>query len=176
MVEVSVDKSEAISYILCFQVRTQTTSSITNHPKGILLKRILSIDYGSRRIGLALSDLLGITAQGLDTLQVRSADQAIERIAEIAAQSEVGTLLIGLPKNMDGTSGKQTEAVRTFGEQLSQKTELPVRFWDERWTSRAAMRTMHEMGLKTKGRKRDVDRIAATMMLQEYLTAMSNEQ
>ena len=139
------------------------------------MKRILSIDYGTRRIGLALSDLLGITAQGLDTLQVRSLDQALERIAEIAAQSEVGALLVGLPKNMDGTSGKQTEAVRAFGEQLSQKTGIPVRFWDERWTSRAAMRTMHEMGLKTKGRKRDVDRIAATMMLQEYLSAISNE-
>ena len=140
------------------------------------MKRILSIDYGTRRIGLALSDLLGITAQGLDTLQVRSVDQAVEQIAQIATQSEVGTLLVGLPKNMDGTSGEQTEAVRAFGEQLSQKTNLPARFWDERWTSRAAMRTMHEMGLKTKGRKRDVDRIAATMMLQEYLNAMSNEQ
>jgi len=139
------------------------------------LKRILSIDYGDRHIGLALSDPLGITAQGLDTLEVRSVDQALERIAELAAQSEVGTLLIGLPKNMDGTSGERAEVVRTFAEQLSHKTGLPIRFWDERWTSRAAMRTMHEMGLKTKGRKRDVDRIAATMMLQEYLV-MSTEQ
>ena len=71
---------------------------------------------------------------------------------------------------MNGTSGAQAEVVHAFAERLSHRTGLPVRFWDERWTSRAAIRTMHEMGLKTKGRKHDVDRIAATLMLQEYLT------
>ena len=101
---------------------------------------------------------------------MRSVDQAVERVAELAVRSEVGTLLVGLPKHMDGTLGEQAEVVRTFAERLSHRTGLPVRFWDERWTSRAAIRTLHEMGLKTKGRKRDVDRIAATMMLQEYLT------
>ncbi|MFH1008067.1 MAG: Holliday junction resolvase RuvX [Candidatus Latescibacterota bacterium] len=138
------------------------------------MNRILAIDFGSRRVGLALSDPLGITAQGLETLQIQSQEEAVERIAKITTQSEVCTLLVGLPKNMDGTASKQTEAAQAFAEALSTRTAIPVRFWDERLTSKAALRTMREMGVRTKGRKPDVDRIAATLMLQEYLSTQSD--
>ena len=135
--------------------------------------RILSIDYGDRRIGLAVSDPLGITAQGLDTLVVNSRKDAMRRIFQVIATWEATTILLGMPLNMDGTRGQRAEEVVVLAERLRSDTGLPVILWDERLTSQAAIRTLHRLGVKLKGRKRDVDRIAATMMLQEYLESVS---
>jgi len=137
--------------------------------------RILAIDYGNRRIGLAITDPLGITAQGLDTLVVGSRKEAMRRVSETIDSWKVTTILLGMPLNMDGTRGERAEEVATLAERLRSSTGLPVILWDERLTSQAAARTMHRLGVKLKGRKRDVDRIAATMMLQEYLHHVSLE-
>ena len=134
--------------------------------------RILAIDYGSRRIGLALSDPLGITAQGLETLEVNSAEEALERLEDLASTYEVSRVVVGIPINMDGSYGEKAEEVAGFARALEKGTGLPVALWDERLTSVAAMRTMHEMGVRTKGRKKDLDRIAATILLQGYLSRM----
>jgi len=132
--------------------------------------RILAIDYGERRIGLAISDALGFTAQGLPTLNVSSMKKALRAIQEIMAEYQVNTLVVGLPRNMDGTEGPEANKVRTFARRLEERTGAQLILWDERLTSRAALRTMQDMGLKTKGRKGDIDRIAATLMLEEYLS------
>jgi len=118
---------------------------------------------------------LGITAQGLDTLVVGSRKEAMRRVSETIDSWKVTTILLGMPLNMDGTRGERAEEVATLAERLRSSTGLPVILWDERLTSQAAARTMHRLGVKLKGRKRDVDRIAATMMLQEYLHHVSLE-
>ena len=137
--------------------------------------RILAIDYGDRRIGLAISDPLGITAQGLDTLLVGSRKEAMRRISETIASWKVTAVLLGMPLNMDGSRGERAEKADALAEWLRSGLGLPVVLWDERLTSQAAARTMHQLGVKSRGRKRDLDRVAATMMLQEYLHHVSLE-
>lgn len=132
--------------------------------------RILAIDYGERRIGLAISDALRLTAQGLPTLDVPSRKKALRAIQEIIAEYQVNTLVVGLPRNMDGTEGPEAEKVRTFARRLAGRTGAHIIFWDERLTTRAALRTMQEIGIKSKGQKGQIDRIAATLMLEEYLS------
>ncbi len=138
-----------------------------------LIGRILGIDYGERRIGIAISDPLGITAQGLETLVIRSRDEALEKIAGIAEEKEAVELVVGMPLNMDGSTGIKVEEVKVFVEALKEKTGLKINVWDERMTTIAAQRAMGEMGIKLKGRKKNLDRIAATMILQGYLDRLS---
>ena len=131
--------------------------------------RILGIDPGEKRIGLALSDPLGITAQGLPTLRVTSPVNAVRQIAVIAGQSEVSTIIIGLPLNMDGTEGEQARRAYRLGARLKEMLQLPVLFRDERLTSRQAERVLLEGNLSRKRRKKEIDRIAAQIILQSYL-------
>ena len=131
--------------------------------------KILSIDYGERRTGVAVSDDLGITAQGLNTIEVGDESELPARIAELVSETGADRILLGLPLNMDGTESEKSGKVRLFGEEIGSLTSLPVIFWDERMTSMQAQRVMHEMGTKTRGRKSQIDRISATLMLQEYL-------
>ncbi len=135
--------------------------------------RILGIDYGERRIGIAISDALGITAQGLDTLVIRSRDEALEKVARIAEETEAVKIVVGMPLNMNGSIGIKGEEVKGFVEALKEKTGLKIDVWDERMTTIAAQRAMGEMGIKLKGRKKDLDRISATMILQGYLDRLS---
>ena len=138
--------------------------------------RILAIDYGARRIGLAISDPLGITAQGLDTLQASSPKQALRALEALIEQRGVHTIVVGIPKNMDGTEGEQAAEVRAWAMQLEGSTGRRVVLWDERLTTVAAHQAMHAMGLKiNRKRKGDVDRIAATMILREYLDSTTHE-
>jgi putative holliday junction resolvase len=131
--------------------------------------RILAIDFGERRTGLAVSDELGITAQGLDTVEVKDEALLPEIIAKIALEKNVGEIVIGLPLNMDGTESEKSKKVREFGAVLSEKTSLPVFYRDERMTSMQAHRVMNEMNKKTFGNKKLIDRISATLILQDYL-------
>ncbi len=135
--------------------------------------RILAIDYGERRTGLAISDEIGVTAQGLDTLIARSEDEILGRIVEIVREKGVERIVIGLPLNMNGTESEKSRKVRAFGEALSHATALSVVFWDERMTSVQAHRVMHEMEMKTGRNKPLIDRISATLMLQEYMRTLS---
>lgn len=134
--------------------------------------KILAIDYGERRTGLAVSDDLGITAQGLDTLVVKDEGELPGLITETVRKLKVERILLGLPRNMNGSEGEQCAKVREFGDALGHDTEIPVVYWDERMTSLQAQRVMLELGTGTRGNKHAVDRIAATLMLQEYLSSL----
>ncbi|MEN6313993.1 MAG: Holliday junction resolvase RuvX [Clostridiaceae bacterium] len=132
--------------------------------------RIMGIDFGDSRIGIAVSDLLGWTAQGLETIRWSgSMIKPAEQVKQLAAQYEVEKIVIGLPKNMNGTIGPSGEKAMEFGELLAEMTGLEVVHWDERLTTVAANRMMHEVGMKTSKKKGAVDRIAAVLILQGYL-------
>lgn len=133
------------------------------------MKRILAVDYGRRRVGLAVSDPLGISAQGLETVEVRSSKGAAAAVAQVAGAQDAGEIVVGLPLNMDGSAGPMAAEAEAFAAEVERRTGLPVRRWDERLTSVAAHRTMREMGVRTKGRKETVDRMSAVLILQGYL-------
>ena len=134
--------------------------------------KILAIDYGSRRTGLAVTDDLGITAQGLDTLMIEDGDDITILVADTAKQVGAERIVVGLPLNMNGTDSEQTTAVRDFAESLTDRVEIPVLFWDERMTSIQAQRVMQDIGRKTKNNKHHIDRISATIILQDYLRSL----
>ncbi|MFC1551807.1 Holliday junction resolvase RuvX [Candidatus Latescibacterota bacterium] len=131
--------------------------------------RILAVDYGERRTGVAVSDELGITAQGLDTIEIADESEILSRVARLAEDTNADKVVIGLPLNMDGSESEKSEKVRLFGAQLGEITKKPVAFWDERMTSMQAKRVMQELEIKTYKNKPLVDKISATLILQEYL-------
>jgi putative Holliday junction resolvase len=131
------------------------------------------LDVGKRRIGLAVSDELGITAQGLETLRRTRIRDDLEKLKEIACQWSVGSLLVGNPLHMNGSESRQSEYTRQFGERLGRYLELPVVFLDERLTSVEAERLLRWGGTSLERRKNAVDRLSAVLMLQSYLTERS---
>ena len=135
--------------------------------------RVLAVDYGERRTGIAVSDEIGITAQGLETIEVKDESEILSRVARIAKETGAGTIVVGLPLNMDGTESEKSRKVREFGALLAEETSLPVLFRDERMTSKQAQRVMHELNKKTFKNKPMIDRISATLILQEYLKTIS---
>jgi putative Holliday junction resolvase len=136
------------------------------------MTRILAIDFGERRIGLAISDPLGITAQGLPTIDTRKTKDFLSFIQNLIQEKEVSKVVVGMPRNMDGSIGFKGEAVKEFIQKLSQKTKVEIITWDERLTSVESLRSMREMGTKQK-KKETVDRISATLILQSYLDSQS---
>lgn len=135
--------------------------------------KILAVDYGERRTGLAVSDDLGITAQGLDTIETYNESEIVSLVARVAQETGAEKIVVGLPLNMNGTESDKSKKVRDFGAQLAQITSLPVVFWDERMTSLQAQRVMREMGKKTYGHKHMIDRISATLILQEFMKTLT---
>lgn len=136
--------------------------------------RIMGIDFGDSRIGVAVSDPLGWTAQGLETIQWKGLmSRPAEKIRQLAQQYQAEKIVIGLPKNMNGTIGPSGEKAIEFGNLLAEMTGLEVIRWDERLTTVAANRTMHEVGMKTSKKKGSVDRIAAVLILQGYLDSVA---
>lgn len=137
--------------------------------------RIMGIDYGDSRIGVAVSDPMGWTAQGLETIERKgTVEQAAEKIKQLVEQYGVERIVIGLPRNMNGTIGPSGEKAIEFGDVLARITGIEVVRWDERLTTVAANRLMHEVGMKTSKKKKSVDRIAAVFILQGYLDSMKN--
>jgi len=138
--------------------------------------RILALDYGARRVGVALSDPTGMFAQPLETLRARGPrDPALlAALARRIEEFEVDRIVIGLPLHMDGRSGTQADETRAFGERLGQHAGLPVDYVDERWTTRAAQRMSADLGRGRRSRDR-VDAIAASLILQVYLDRASRE-
>jgi putative Holliday junction resolvase len=130
---------------------------------------VLALDLGKRRIGLALSDEMGITAQGLETLQRTNIREDLARLAELATERNVSTILIGNPLHMSGQEGRQAEHARQFGERLKAATGLPVEFWDERLTTVEAQRVLRQSGISIEKRAKAVDRLAAVILLESYL-------
>jgi putative Holliday junction resolvase len=135
--------------------------------------RILAIDYGSRRMGLAVSDELGITAQGIETLQRRNRRSDFGRLQRVIREYQVQEIVLGNPLRMSGEEGAQSKKVAEFAEQLRQKFNLPVHLWDERLTSAEANRLLREAEISQEKRTQAVDRMAATLILQSYLQARS---
>lgn len=133
--------------------------------------RILAIDYGSRRMGLAVSDALGITAQGLKTMQRRNKQADFQYLQRMIRNYEVREIVLGYPLKMSGEKGPQSEKVAEFGEALRQRFGLPVHLWDERLTSAEANRLLREAELSIEKRARAVDRMAAVLILQSFLEA-----
>ena len=139
-------------------------------------RRILALDLGKKRIGLALSDELGLTAQGLETLEREGRRDDIAKLRRLAAERGVALFLIGDPVHMSGEAGRQSEYTREFARELEYKTGLPVKFWDERWTSREAERTLRGSGIAHGERKPAIDRLSAVILLQSYLDSVEARQ
>jgi putative Holliday junction resolvase len=133
--------------------------------------RILALDVGKRRIGLALSDELGLTAQGLETLERVNIRKDLARLGELAKEHNVSRFVVGNPLLMDGRAGAQAEHAREFGARLQEATGLPVEFWDERLTTVEAQRVLRQSGIGIEKRARAVDRLAAVILLENYLDA-----
>jgi putative holliday junction resolvase len=135
--------------------------------------RILGLDIGSKRIGVALSDELGFTAQGLDTVQSRGVDNDIKAIAELATQYGATEIVVGIPYDMNGSEGPQAKKAKEFAERLSQATGLLIGEWDERLSTVAAERTLLEADMSRAKRRKVIDKVAAVIILQGYLDAKS---
>lgn len=134
--------------------------------------RIMGLDFGSRTVGVAISDPLLITAQGVEIIRRKEENklrQTLARIEELIVEYQVEEIVLGLPKNMNATEGVRAELTNEFREKLERRTGLPVVLWDERLTTVAADKTMMEAGIRREKRKEYVDMIAATLILQGYL-------
>jgi putative Holliday junction resolvase len=137
--------------------------------------RMLAIDFGERRIGLAVSDPLGITAQGLSTIDTRKSRDVFSEILSIIEDKQVTRIVVGMPVNMDGSMSVKGEQVRKFIRELTKRTGMDVETWDERLTTVQSLRSMREMGVKQK-KKGTADRISATLILQSYLDRHNQSQ
>jgi putative pre-16S rRNA nuclease len=135
--------------------------------------RILAIDYGSRRMGLAVSDPLGITAQGLETLERKNRRSDFARLERVLREYQVTEIVLGNPLRMTGEEGTQARKVAEFAEELRRRFQVPVHLWDERLTSAEANRLLREAEVSLEKRARAVDRMAATLILQSFLQARS---
>ena len=131
--------------------------------------RILGLDVGARRIGVAISDPLGITAQGLDTLHRKNKKYDLQFLNRVIREYDVREIVVGLPLRMSGAEGIQTEKIRAFVEDLRKHFKLPVHLWDERLTSAEANRLLRETDLSIEKRGKAVDRMAAILILQGWM-------
>ena len=133
--------------------------------------RVLGLDVGSKRIGLAVSDPLGITAQGLETLQRRNKRRDFAALEEVIQRYGVAEIVVGLPLRMSGAEGTQSAKMQAFAEELRKRFGLPVHLWDERLTSSEANRLLRETDLSIEKRAKAVDRMAAILILQGWMEA-----
>jgi putative holliday junction resolvase len=138
--------------------------------------RILAIDFGTKRMGLAVSDALGMTAQGLPTLERTRVADDLERLYSIVVEYSVGRVLVGNPIGHSGVETAMSHQVADFVEKLRRRLPCPVELRDERLTSVEANRTLREAGLSIGKRRRAVDRMAAVLLLQSYLDYLENER
>lgn len=141
--------------------------------------RVIGLDYGSKTVGVAVSDLLGITAQGVETIQRKEENKlrrTLARIEELAKEYEADRIVLGFPKNMNNTIGERAEKSLEFKEMLERRIGLPVIMWDERLTTVEAERTLMESNVRREHRKKYVDKIAAVFILQGYLDSLSMKQ
>jgi putative pre-16S rRNA nuclease len=135
--------------------------------------RILALDLGRKRIGLALSDPLRITAQGLANLERKNKRRDLDALAQLARERDVVMMVMGNPLHMSGRAGRQSEWAQEFAAALEVRTGLPVRLWDERLTTVEATRVLRESGVSIEKRARAVDRLSAVILLQSYLDSLA---
>ena len=136
------------------------------------MSRIIAIDYGDARTGVAISDLTGTMTGDALTIEEWNAERLAQRLAYLAKERDGGLFLLGLPKNMDGTEGPRAEKARQFAELLKEASGLEVKFWDERRTTIEAHSILHATGKREKKHKGKVDAVAAALMLEGYLGSL----
>jgi putative Holliday junction resolvase len=139
--------------------------------------RIIGLDYGTKTVGVAVSDALQITAQGVETITRKEENKlrkTLARIEELIDEYEVGEIVVGLPKNMNNSLGERAAACQEFADKLERRTGLPVVMWDERLTTVSAENVLIESGVRREDRKAVIDKIAAVFILQGYLDYKSN--
>lgn len=134
--------------------------------------RIIGFDYGDSRIGVAVSDLLGLTAQSVGLIAEKNFEKQVLKVLEYCDEYKAEKIVLGMPKNMNGTIGERGEKTQLFADALRKKTSVPIIFWDERLTTSAAHRTLSESNVSGKKRKGILDKIAAVFILQGYLDSL----
>ena len=142
------------------------------------MKRILGLDYGSKTVGAAATDALGLTVQPLETIsrqEEKRQRRTLARIAAICSELDIGEIVIGLPLNMDDSEGERAAKAREFGEKVAKRTGLPVHFEDERLTTMEAGEILDETGFGKEGRKRVIDQLAAVLILESWLSRKEKE-
>ena len=144
-------------------------------PPAAFVGRMLGIDFGLKRVGLAVSDPMQIIARALETMQYQSRKELLRRLVESIRQHEIVGVVIGLPRHMDGSEGEMAKTVRDLMAELARRVAIPIVAWDERLSSVQAQRALREMGISARNTKRgDVDRLAAVFILQSYLDSLKN--
>ena len=138
------------------------------------MPRILAVDWGERRVGLAVSDPAGIIATGLDTLEVRNPTDALTQVSEVARREEVEAVVVGLPLLMSGERGEAAEAAQSFADALARRVGIPVTTYDERLTSALSARRLREIGVRTGHARKKVDQGAAIALLESYLSRLQS--
>ena len=141
--------------------------------------RILGLDFGSKTVGVAVSDGLLLTAQGVETIERKDENKlrkTCARIEELIAEYEITEIVLGLPKNMNNTEGERVEKTKAFGEMLERRTGLPVHYWDDRLTTVAAEQILMESGVRRENRKAVIDKVAAGLILQGYLDCLKTKE
>lgn len=138
--------------------------------------KYLAIDYGLRRIGMAISDITATISKSLEMIDLHKEKKIFEKIAAIVADNEVAQVIIGLPKNMDGSLGQQAETTVKFSEELAKHICVPVKLWDERLTTVAAQKLLIDADVSRKKRKQVIDGLAAQLILQGYLDWKKNQK
>ena len=141
--------------------------------------RILGLDFGSKTVGVAVSDGLLLTAQGVETIERKDENKlrkTCARFEELIAEYEITEIVLGLPKNMNNTEGERVEKTKAFGEMLERRTGLPVHYWDERLTTVAAEQILMESGVRRENRKAVIDKVAAGLILQGYLDCLKTKE
>lgn len=136
--------------------------------------KIMAVDYGDARTGLAVCDRTEFLASPIGTIEERNAQLLAMKVAHMAEQYEVGEIIVGLPLNMNGSKGPRAEKCEAFADMLSQLTEIPVNMWDERSTTVSAHNILNETNVRGKKRKAMVDTVAATVILEAYLEYRKN--
>ncbi len=140
--------------------------------------RIMGLDFGSKTVGVAVSDLLGITAQGVETItreEENKLRRTCARIEELIQDYEIETIVLGYPKNMNNTAGDRAKKTEEFKDMLERRTGIPVVLWDERLTTAASERILMESGVRRENRKAVIDKVAAGLILQGYLDSLKRE-
>ncbi len=137
------------------------------------MTKALGVDLGDVRIGIAISDDLGMLAHPLETIRVADKPEPVERIAQITLDKKVEIIILGMPRNMNGTYGPAADKARAFAERLQAKVKCEVKFWDERLTSVAAQKELRAGGKNTKNSRAVIDQVAAQLILQGYLDSIA---
>ena len=136
--------------------------------------RVMALDVGDKKIGIAISDSLLLTAQGRPTLRRTTIIRDVEALRLLAEENEVHQIVVGQPLHMNGTASRQSQKVAEFAESVKRAVDIPIVFWDERLTSFAAEQHLAELGLNWRKRREQVDKIAAMIILQNYLDSQSH--